>query len=281
MRLSQSAAYELEGLFYSPLGDHPKWALMLTMYVDESIDSKSGLCVVAGYLGKRKQWATYIDAWEKARGERESLHLATMRLGSKRAKARHQENLERLGFIPAVCGLKPIVGSIRHSDYLDLVKGTVSEVILAGYPMALIAMLDEMAKHLAKDERVEVVFEQQATYAAQRERAMILWNRLPHHRVKRDKGIVAKWLSMEKGILTEASDYLCYAIVQRDKDKNSQKAKLTSPILDSQPYFRNHISKDQIHEWLEQTEAKGKKPLRLQTPDSRKILRGRTGIQVK
>jgi hypothetical protein len=52
----QSVNEELDGLFESPHDDPPKWVLMLTIYIDETLDKKSGLCIVAGYLGKRKHW---------------------------------------------------------------------------------------------------------------------------------------------------------------------------------------------------------------------------------
>jgi hypothetical protein len=264
---------DLEGILDSSYDDPPRWALMVKMHVDETIDAKSGMCIVGGYLGKRKHWKAYVEEWEKVRSPRESLHLKGMHLASTPAKRRYKTILAELGSVPFRCGLKPLVGSICELDYRDRVHGTVLEVIMAGYVMAIIAMLDEMAKHLAKDERVEVIFEQQLIYAVQRERAMMLWNSLPNHRTSKGRPIVAKWSSMEKGTLTEASDYLCYAMAQRDIDRTSQKAVLTAPILDAQHYTRNHTSREEVNRWIDDIQAKRKRPLLATTPEIRKMIR--------
>jgi hypothetical protein len=246
---------------------------MLTMYIDETIDKKSGICIVAGYLGKRKHWAALVDAWRVAISPHTSMHLNTMRLGSPSAPRRHGDLLKRLGAIPKECGLRPIVGSACEKDYRELVSGTVAEVILEGYVVAILAMLDKVKLHLPPDERVEIYFEQQQGFATQAERAMIHWNSIPHHRTSSDKPIVASWAFIEKSIRTEPSDYLCYALYQRDLDRTSQKAILTAPILNAQRYARNHVRREHVKKWLDEAWEKRKRPLLELTPHNRKLIR--------
>lgn len=271
--LSQLAAYELDGFFESPHDAPPKWLLMLTMHVDESIDQESGMCIVGGYLGKRKHWKAYVDAWSEARSPFPSVHLKEMRLGSSIGKRRYEKLLAKLGPVPAACGLIPIVGSICLKDYITRVKGSVSEDILAPYIMALIAMLDGVAVKLPKGERVEIIFEQQDTYAIQRDRAVTHWNNLMQTKRGDKHAIVAKWGYVSKSIMTEASDYLCYAMIQRDIDRTSQKAKLTSSILKAKRYRRHHTSAATVDFWLDNLELEGRKPLRPSTPELRKVIR--------
>jgi len=156
-------------------------------------------------------------------------------------------------------------------DYKHRVSGTAAEVIMEGYPLALLAMLDVLPHCLPKGERVEVIFEQQVAHAAQRERAMICWN--DNHNMINGKPIIAKWISTEKSVFTEASDYLCYALYQRDADKTSQKALLTSPILDAQRYRRNHTRKEAVDRWLDQILAARKRPLPKLTDQNRRAIR--------
>ena len=267
---------ELEGFFESHDGDAPEWLCVLTVYIDENIDKASGKCIVAGYVGKSNDWEKYVVAWKEAMGKKKSLHLADMRLGSNYAPKKYEALLKGLAKVPKACGLKPFVGSICEKDYGHLVSGTVLESIMEGYVLAILALMDRIAAHLKPDERIEVVFEQRANGANQRERAMICWNSLPHHRTSKGKPIVSKWSSMEKCSLTEASDYLCYALYHRELDRNSQKAVLTSPILDEQRYSRNHQGKEVVEKWLKELNAKRTKPIPKLTAENNKAIR--TGL---
>lgn len=246
---------------------------MLTIYLDESFNAKNGMCIVAGYLGKQKCWNKYVKAWKDARGTDRPLHLDKMRLAAKGAPKKYKDLLKRLALIPKDCGLKPFAGSICEQDYKYLVSGTVLEVIMPGYVLAILALMDGLFTHLRSDERVNVIFEQQVIYADQRERAMILWNSLPKHRISNGKPVVVKWSSIEKCALTEASDYFCYAMCQRDTDRSSQKAILTAPILDAQRYVRNHYRKETVEGWLKEIAAKRSIPTL--TAENKKLIRPR------
>lgn len=260
----------MDGFFESPEDDPPKVLCMLKLRVDESIDDRTGLCVVAGYLGNKRQWLEYVDAWCKARHPRKSIHVSGMRLGSKKAEKRYGDVLHRLGGVPEQCRLRAFSGSICRKDYQDKVSGTVLEVLMEGYVLAILALMDVVAENIHPNERIEVFFEEQETHAALRERAMISWRKL--HRTKSGWSVLARWGSIPKGTLTEASDYLCYALQQYFSDPTSQKATLTAPILE-QDIIGNHTSKETINEWLRFLSRT--KPIPPLTAENRKAIRSR------
>ena len=241
------AEMELDGFFESPEDDPPKVLCMLKLIVDESIDDKTELCLVAGYLGNKRQWSDYVNAWCKERHPRKSLHVADMRLGSPQAPKRHGDLLSRLGIVPEKCGLRAFSGSICRKDYCNKVSGTVLEIMMDGYVLSILALMDVVAKNIHPNERVEVFFEEQEAHAVLRERAMIAWRKI--HKTKSGWSVLARWGSVPKGTLTEASDYLCYALQQFFVDQTSQKAILTASIL-KQDIIGNHTSKETIDEWL-------------------------------
>jgi len=239
---------ELDGLFESPEDDPPKWVCMLKLYLDESLDDETGMYYVAGYLGNKKQWKNYVDVWRKELNPRKAIHIADLRLGSKRARDRYGDILSRLGRIPAQCGLRAFAGSICRKDYEDKVSGTVLEVIMEGYVLSILSLMDELVLHL-NNERVEVFFEEQVIHAALRERAMLVWRK--NHKTVSGWSVLARWGTIPKGTLTEAADYLCYALHHFHSDPNSQKALLTAPIL-AQNVIGNHTAKATIDKWLKQ-----------------------------
>ena len=94
-----------------------------------------------------------------------------MRLGSSKAPKRYGKFLRDLGPIPHAAGLRPFVGSVKTSDYADLVKGTVAELVLKGYPIALLAMVDGILNSdFSKRDRIEFIFEQQVEFDTSRGR---------------------------------------------------------------------------------------------------------------
>lgn len=266
---------ELDGFFESHEEYPPDWLCVLTVYIDETLDAPDGGCIVAGYVGRSSDWKSYQVEWKKARGKRNSLHLADMHLGSESAPRKYEDLLKRLALVPKSCKLRPFVGSICEEDYKhhEMVAGTVLETIMVGYALAILALMDRIAAHLRPDERIEVVFEQRAGFSSQRERAMICWNGLPHHRTSSGKPIVSKWGEVEKCIWTEASDYLCYALRQRAIDRNSQKAILTSPILEAQRYSRNHQGKEVVEQWLREIAKSRTRPILKSTAENKRAIR--------
>jgi len=263
---------ELDGFFESPEDDPPKVLCMLKLIVDESIDDETGLCLVAGYVGNKRQWSDYVTAWCEKRNPRKSLHIKEMRLGSPQAPKRHGELLSRLGSVPEKCKLRAFAGSICRKDYANKVCGTVLEVLMEGYVLAILALMDVLADNIHPIDRVEVFFEEQETHAALRERAMISWRK--RHKTKSGWSVLARWGSVPKGTLTEASDYLCYALHQSFIDPSSQKATLTAPILE-QDIIGNHTSEKTIDEWLRIISVSRVNPVPKLTAESRKAIRSR------
>jgi hypothetical protein len=235
---------ELDGYFESPHDDSPTCAAMLTIYLDESVDDNNSLWVVGGYLGKKSNWKKYVPLWTKELVPLKSLHMKSLRLNSKQAKKRYGETLKRLGSVPKRCGLIPFAGSVRVNDYKSEVTGSVLEILMIGYAMAIISVIDEILEFLPRNERIEVIFEERTVYAEHMINVMKFIKSLPQHRTSRGKPVLAKWGAIEKSLLTEASDYLCYALLQREIDQTSQKAELTAPILESQPCNHNRRGKE-------------------------------------
>lgn len=274
--LQRNADIELDGFFESPEDDPPKVLCMLKLYLDESIDGGTGMCFVAGYLGTKRQWKDYVEAWRKELSPRKSIHVTELRLNSKQAPKRHGDLLRRLGGVPEKCKLRPFAGSICRKDYEDKVSGTALEVLMEGYVLAILGLMDELAKHLDRDERVEVFFEEQVIHASLRERAMTVWRK--RYRTAAGWSVLARWGSVPKGILTEASDYLCYALQQLYIYPDSQKSTLTSPIL-VQDVMGHHTGKGEVDEWLRRMAALHPNPKL--TYDLRKKLRGLEGDYVR
>ena len=264
---------EIDGLYDVDDKNAGEWFCVLTLCVDETIDKSSGMCIVAGYLGRSKNWKDCCVAWREALGSRPFLHLNEMHLNAPNAPKRHGELLRKLAQIPKACGLTPYAGSICEKNYkhLDMVTGTLLELIMEGYILAIIALLDQVFARLSVDERIQVLFERQDAFAQQRERAMTFWNSI--HRTSRNKGVVSSWRPADKGTLTEASDYFCYALFQRDINPSSQKAVLTAPILDVQRYYRLHRKEEVVKAWLNGIAAISTKPIPPLTPENRRKVR--------
>jgi hypothetical protein len=204
---------------------------MIFGYFDESCEDGDGYVIVAGFIGKKRSWKEYVRRWTEVLDGR-PLHMKTLRLGCKTAERRWRQKFEILGAIPKEAGLRPFVGSVRTSDYRHLIKGTTADLVLAGYPVALIAMVDGILhSDLPRQNRIEFIFEQQVPFAVQRERAFAFLRNFSGHKAHHGKSRIAKSSSIEKSILLEASDYLAYAVLYQFLDPNSQKAELTSPIL--------------------------------------------------
>lgn len=204
---------------------------MIFGYFDESGEIRDGYVVVAGFVGKKRSWKEYVRQWRGVlKGK--PLHMKTLHLGSKIAERRWKNKLELLAAIPKDVGLRPFVGSVRTSDYRHLIKGTTADLVLAGYPVALISMVDAILNSdLPRRDRIEFIFEVQKEFAVERERAFAFVRNMPEHNAHHGKSRIAKSSSIEKSILLEASDYLAYAVLCQLIDPNSQQANLTSPIL--------------------------------------------------
>ncbi|MEO6815527.1 MAG: hypothetical protein ABI177_02400, partial [Edaphobacter sp.] len=142
-----------------------KWAAMIFGYFDESGETGDGHFVVAGFVGKRKDWNVFLSLWKEAKGDHGPLHLKEMRLGS--SGKRYGRLLERLGGVPHQAKLLPFAGSVRTSDYAAHVKGTIAELTMAGYNVALVSLINAVleSKQIPKRDRIDFIFEDQIEFS--------------------------------------------------------------------------------------------------------------------
>lgn len=228
---------------------------MIYGYFDESGENGDGFFVVAGFVGRRKDWKTFLSLWREGLGNRSSLHLKDLRLGSSRYPNRHKDLLTRLGSIPRRSNLIGFAGSVRTSDYADKIKGTIAEIGLSGYSVALIAMVDAIleSKRISKRDRIEFTFEDQFHFAIPRAATFRDLRQAKHYKTHHGKSRVGRDSAMAASTILEASDYLSYAILQQLIDPGSQKAKLTAPILEaSQPINHVEMTKDNVEQLIQQ-----------------------------
>jgi hypothetical protein len=239
------ASIECEGLCESPVDFPARWAAMIHGYFDES--GKGGYYVVAGFVGRKSDWKKFVPLWLEALGDSGPLHIKTMRLGSKYARQRSGSLLERLGAVPKQANLRAFAGVVKTSDYRHRVKGTIVDIQMTGYSVALTAMIDAIleSKLIPKRDRIEFNFEEHVEYAVPRAKALKSWREIPKYRTHHGKSRIGKDSSMEKGTLLEASDYLAYAVIQHLIDETSQQAELTSPILrENKPINVTELNKE-------------------------------------
>jgi hypothetical protein len=209
---------------------------MLTAYVDESGHETKDWMFVAGFLGNDDQWKKFAPLWEAALGQRKVLHMKGLRWNQTRTK----ELLARLGPIPDICELTPVLGGVRVKDYEDLLEGTPAQKLLKGYVTCVYPLVVNVLRHIPKNERLEIVFEQQIEYQPFTECALAaivsLRNEVPEWFLTVD-GLpkLAKWSFVPKDstIFTQPADYFVYALRQAYQDKKSKKTEWCSPILNS------------------------------------------------
>lgn len=221
----QSQIFDTEGLCESPHDSPPKWALMLTAYLDESFQSGDGYAVMAGFFGNKDSWQKCAEEWRAVLGPMRSLHMNKLRWKGDR----HKTLLERLGAVPHSCGLQPVFASVRLGDYKEKLKypgGPISN----GYFVTCVGVAVVTLASLPKGERVELLFEQQLEHAMAREYALYTIGKDPRFRTKH-RSALAKSGSIPKSVLLEPSDYLAYAIMQTLVDPESLRARLCAPIL--------------------------------------------------
>jgi len=155
---------DLNGMFESPHDAPPKWLCVLndmyTAYLDETGVHDNHWVFIAGFLGKKEQWESLIPQWKLGLGQREKLHMHKLRWANSSTK----RLLSTLGPIPKRCGLRPVVGGIKYSDYEDLIKGTIIQKPAQAYLCSMVALVSSILKFLPTDERVELVFAEQSKY---------------------------------------------------------------------------------------------------------------------
>ena len=226
---------DLDGYFRSPHDSPPTWllSLMLTAYLDESGQDSKDWVFIAGFLGNDEQWQKCATDWKTALGQKSRLHMRELRWNHPRTA----RLLAKLGPIPRNAGLEPVLGGVRVSHYADLIAGGIEEKLLNGYVAALYPLLIQMLKWIPRNERVEIVFEEQQRYApfANAMLGSLAALRIPAEVMLTRDGLpkLAGWkfVPKESTILTQPADFLAYATTQVYRDRNSERAKMCMPIV--------------------------------------------------
>jgi hypothetical protein len=215
--------------------DHPpRWLFVLTAYLDESGQESTEYVFVAGFLGSDDQWKQLAQKWKDAleKRNRKALHMSDLRWSK---PDRIRPLLESLGPIPYECGLEPVLGGVRVADYSDLTKGTIDELLMAGYISALYPLVIQALRWIPKNERLELVFEAQDRYEPFAHAMLSDIANQTHPELMTDdrRPKLANWRFVPKGstVLTQPADYFAYALTQIYRDKKSEKSKLCSPIM--------------------------------------------------
>lgn len=217
---------------------------MLTAYLDESSGTGDGFFVIGGFFGNDDQWKRLRRAWRRALRGRPSLHMASLRLGSRSGATRHKELLEELGSIPARCGLVGVYGSVRSGDYDDLVEGKVSQIPMGGYALALWPAVTAILNLVPPHQRVKLVFEQQKEHAAIREIVLSEITSMVKYRTSSGRSKLVGWESVSDNTMLEPADYYCYAVLQHEINPNSPKSKLCSPIFTPNNNYGSHMDRN-------------------------------------
>lgn len=227
----------LGGAFCVPHGNPPKWVIVLTACIDESGQSQDGWMFLAGFVGNAESWAKVPAKWSEAIAPLKHLHMKELRF----IRGRHKDMLQRAGEVPAACGLTPIVGGIRPSDYADLLKGRKEEKQIDGYVLCCFEMVIRTLLTIPREERLSIVFANQTVHGP---KALIALQAIADRskfvsalqtpdgtsRLASSSFVVP---SESDACAFEMADYFAYALLQAYRDENSLKAKLCKPILDA------------------------------------------------
>jgi hypothetical protein len=244
----QSQYLETEGIYDTPHDNPPRWAVMLSAYVDESGQQAKGLVIVAGFIGDKAAWEKCAIAWRDGLSatRRDSLHVVDLRFKREREK----RLLERLGPIPKNCGLIPVSGSVNVSDYYDLVEESPSQIHASGYSMAIIPLILAIQSVIPENESYEVIFEEQTALGFYRDKLLqmisLIMDRDPQIKSGAKRKQLVSWRTMTKGQthLFEPADYLSYHLAHHAAAPESVRAQWTRPILGSGKVHIKHLTRE-------------------------------------
>jgi hypothetical protein len=247
--------WETEGLCESPHDDPPKWAGMVTAYLDETGLHQRGLVVVSGFLGRRTSWDKLAEEWPKGfegSSQRKSLHVKDLKFKYESERLL----LEKLGPIPEQCGLVRVSGSVDESDYMDLAKGTVSEIHAHGYALAMGPLIMAIEAAIPDNERYELIFEKQDALGFYRDRMLEMIRSImpshPHYRShpgRPRKVQLAHWRDSMPGetFLTEPADYLCSHLYKNStQPPDSVEVAWTKPIMGNGKITIRHFTREAV-----------------------------------
>jgi hypothetical protein len=218
-----------ERFFETPHDRPPKYASMITVYLDESRqDDPASYMTIAGFWGNKEQWEALIPDWVKALGNRKSLHMKTLRLASKPKRAR--KLLTRLAMLPYKHGLTPIYGAVKMGDYWDIIENSPHARKLAGYCICLTAVMSRLSRTVPSQEKIKIVCEEQKVYE---EIAMQTYRqvRIGISRPERPYFSGIEFIPKDSSVLTQPSDFLAFAVSHFHEDQYSQKSSLCISIF--------------------------------------------------
>jgi hypothetical protein len=208
---------------------------MYTAYFDETGQQADGWIFVTGWFGNEDHWKAFVPKWKVWLGRRTKFHMHELRWKHPRTK----KLLATLGPIPNSCGLRAAIGGVRLSDYQDLIKGSVVEMLSAGYIYCLFPLMNGLMQSLPGDERIELFFGPQDRF---RETALKTLDFIskssigdPLYCTSTGISRLAKWSFTAPGdhsIMYHPADYLASALAHNKYDKQSQKAQWSRPIID-------------------------------------------------
>ncbi|HEY2461597.1 MAG TPA: hypothetical protein VGI16_12355 [Candidatus Acidoferrum sp.] len=196
---------------------------MLTAYIDES-SHEAGTVVLAGFIGTKEQWESFIPLWKNALGQRKRLHTRRLRWKQPATKSL----LERLAPIPFKCGLRPVYASVTDSDFSDLLETDLEKWIHKTYILAVLPMLLLIINNIPENETIRFVFDQQLQYE---NFVRLIFLYLERYKTADGRSKLADVEFVYRSPLTEPGDYLAFAITQIRRDSHSQKADWCAPIV--------------------------------------------------
>jgi hypothetical protein len=217
----------------TPHDKPPEVLLMLTVYIDESDQESPEHVVVGGFVGTCEQWKAFTPDWRTGLGNRKGLHMRELRW----KQPRTERLLARLGPIPHAHGLKPVFGVVRVSDYVDFLEHPTEQVLVGGYLCALHPLIRQVLLAFPGTERIKWIFEEQEQYEPLVRLVFANYELL--NCKERCAGV--EFVPKDSTSLTQPSDYLVYAQLQRMRDEDSQKSKWCAPILQNLPSEKDSI----------------------------------------
>ena len=191
---------------------------------------------LAGFYGDDAAWKRVAKEWPETLGpQRQHLHMNRLRF----ERESERQMLERAAQVPRNCGLVPILGGVRRSDYRDLFIANPAWHLMNGYVVCLWSMLFDTLRGLPSGERLEVVFEEQERFSgfAQEAIKVLVQGNPPEELLLPDgRPKLASWRWVPKGStsLLEPADYLCFALSKFHREYGSVKQKWSYPIMRGQ-----------------------------------------------
>jgi hypothetical protein len=234
---------------------------ILMAYFDESgIDPREQLCVVAGFVGDVAQWTGFASDWIPAIRPRTNLHMKDIRWHNKRRYPYSVELLEKLGSIPHRYNLTPVKMELRHQDHCEILAGKVESEFTTPYQLCATGCISTVLSEVAgpKDE-VLFLFDWQEGKRAddfKRLKALVYdWAKFD----KRVKDI--DFRRRESTVCLDPADYLAFALLYRDIDPESDRAKASAPILAGERRRGHRYSREHLALLVQNAQTEGMSPM--------------------